>query len=121
MIFSSTLDLTPYNPQFTNVYPGNEKVLKLNNIPSDVSYVICQLHTYTHNLTLSLTHKATPSTSVIGRNVGVVTVLSVNQTEATWYINSTHNTTAKALVNVVLIHKYGMYNADPFKSFDPIF
>lgn len=72
----------------------------VRNLSVDISYVTCQIHSQTKNLTLSSTPTPSVGKSVTGVDLGMVTVLEANQTEVIWYITSNHSQDVQALVAV---------------------
>lgn len=72
----------------------------VRNLSVDISYVTCQIHSQTKNLTLSSTPTPGVGKSITGVDLGMVTVLEANQTEVTWYIMSNQSQDVQALVAV---------------------
>lgn len=71
--------------------------LSASNLTSSVT---CQVHTQVHNVTLSMSAHPGVSSSVVGRDVGVITVLNFGQTEARWFLISQHNFSLTVVVAV---------------------
>ncbi len=80
---------------------------KLSDIPAYVGYVVFQVHTQSVPVNVSLSPTWTPGKSVHGVNVGVITILSIGQSTATWYVNSTKNETINALVVAIPYNSTG--------------
>ncbi|XP_060068206.1 transmembrane 7 superfamily member 3-like [Ylistrum balloti] len=95
------IDLTPGNPSSISV-PGNSRVnLAVQSIPDDKTHIVCQIHSHKDALALSLSPSLSPDSTETGTDVGVTTVLSMGQTDMSWYIKSNHNHTVQALVTVI--------------------
>lgn len=99
VIANSSIDIEPNQPILVNINRLNTTVV-VRNLSVDISYVTCQIHSQTKNLTLSSTPTPSVGKSVTGVDLGMVTVLEANQTEVIWYITSNHSQDVQALVAV---------------------
>uniref|UniRef100_A0A8C5MVN7 Transmembrane 7 superfamily member 3 n=1 Tax=Leptobrachium leishanense TaxID=445787 RepID=A0A8C5MVN7_9ANUR len=61
----------------------------LRNIPSNVSFILLQVHTQFQNVTLALDKIPKTNESETGSDAGLLTVLRPQQTLCTWYLEST--------------------------------
>lgn len=96
---NSSIDIEPNQPILVNINQLNTTVV-VRNLSVDISYVTCQIHSQTKNLTLSSTPTPGVGKSITGVDLGMVTVLEANQTEVTWYIMSNQSQDVQALVAV---------------------
>ncbi|KAM8974326.1 transmembrane 7 superfamily member 3 [Pelodytes ibericus] len=69
----------------------------LRNIPSNVSFVLLQVHTQFQNLTLSLSTTLNKTDSETGPDTGLLSILSPDQTDCKWYLESTNVLLASAV------------------------
>nr|XP_003470389.2 transmembrane 7 superfamily member 3 [Cavia porcellus] len=60
----------------------------LHHIPSNVSFVIFQIHSQYRNTTVSYSRTVLPSTSATGNDKGLVSILRPEQSTCTWYLAS---------------------------------
>jgi predicted acyltransferase len=74
--------------------------IEVHDIPSKVAVVIAEFHVQKYNLTLSLYPDPTYTTSVTGRNGGILQRLSYEARKATWYLHSVLNETVNAYLKV---------------------
>ncbi|XP_075711884.1 transmembrane 7 superfamily member 3 isoform X2 [Rhinoderma darwinii] len=82
----------------TEVSMGRSTEIKLNlsspteillqNIPSNVSFILLQVHSQYINVTLSNTKIPNINDSETGSDAGLLTVLRTNQTLCTWYLET---------------------------------
>lgn len=98
-VANSSIDIEPNQPILVNINRLNTTVV-VRNLSVEISYVTCQIHSQTKNLTLSSTPTPSVGKSVTGVDLGMVTVLEANQTEVIWYITSNHSQDVQALVAV---------------------
>ncbi|KAM4748029.1 transmembrane 7 superfamily member 3 [Rhinophrynus dorsalis] len=61
----------------------------LQNIPSNVSFILFQVHSHHQNVTISLSKIPRGNDSETGSNAGILTVLRPQQINCTWYLQST--------------------------------
>ncbi|KAM4677774.1 transmembrane 7 superfamily member 3 [Discoglossus pictus] len=87
--------------------PPTEALLK--NIPSNVSFVVFQLHTHYQNVTVSFDKIPGINDSETGSDVGLVSILGPEQTNCTWYLESAN--TDQLLATAVSI---------PYTERDPV-
>lgn len=60
----------------------------LQNIPSNVSFILFQVHSQYANMTLSITKIPSVNDSETGSDAGLLTDLRTNQTVCTWYLET---------------------------------
>ncbi|XP_063302763.1 transmembrane 7 superfamily member 3 [Pelobates fuscus] len=89
--------------------PTSPTEILLQNIPSNVSFILFQVHTQFQNVTLSLSKIPNRNNSDTGSDTGLLTVLHPEQTLCTWYLESGHPD--KVLASVVNI---------PYTERDPV-
>ncbi|CAN2391214.1 transmembrane 7 superfamily member 3 [Pristimantis euphronides] len=68
----------------------------LQNIPSNVSFVLFQVHSQYINMTLSVDKIPNTNDSETGSDVGLLTGLRTNQTVCTWYLETSYLDTVLA-------------------------
>lgn len=95
----SSIGIEPNQPILVNINQLNTSVI-VRNLSVDISYVTCQVHSQTKDLTLSSSPTPGIGRSITGVDLGMVTVLEANQTEVTWYIMSNQSQDVQALVAV---------------------
>ncbi|KAM3926596.1 transmembrane 7 superfamily member 3 [Leptodactylus fuscus] len=61
----------------------------LRNIPSNVSFILFQVHSQYANVTLSFDKTPDINDSVTGSDLGLLTALHTNQSLCTWYLETT--------------------------------
>ncbi|KAK3591855.1 hypothetical protein CHS0354_005055 [Potamilus streckersoni] len=104
---NGTVVLQPSKATILNIPATSHILLLLRNISSSTAYLICQIHTQFQNLTLSLTPYHDQSQYVTGHGgMGVVTVLTPDQTEVTWHLFSNQSNSVRALVYVTPLTAY---------------
>lgn len=74
--------------------------IHVRGIDSNTSYVTCQIHSHFKKLTLSSSPSRVDGESLIGYNIGMITVLETNQTDVQWFIISNYNEEFRVLVAV---------------------
>lgn len=99
-------DIEPNQPILVNINQLNTSVI-VRNLSVDISYVTCQVHSQTKDLTLSSSPTPGIGRSITGVDLGMVIVLEANQTEVTWYIMSNQSQDVQALVAVFPISGNG--------------
>lgn len=102
----SSIGIEPNQPILVNINQLNTSVI-VRNLSVDISYVTCQVHSQTKDLTLSSSPIPGIGRSITGVDLGMVTVLEANQTEVTWYIMSNQSQDVQALVAVFPISGNG--------------
>ncbi|CAJ0938446.1 unnamed protein product [Ranitomeya imitator] len=60
----------------------------LHNIPSNVSFILFQVHSQYANMTLSLSKVPTINASETGSDAGLLSVLAPSQTSCSWYLDT---------------------------------
>ncbi|XP_062597107.1 transmembrane 7 superfamily member 3-like [Saccostrea cucullata] len=101
----SAIDVKPNQPVLVNIKGQSNNSITLRNVTADISYVTCQVHSQTKNLTLSSTPVPRVGKSLTGGDIGIVTVLEPDQTEVTWYLQSNHSQDVQVLLAVFLMSK----------------
>ncbi|XP_078333820.1 transmembrane 7 superfamily member 3-like [Crassostrea virginica] len=105
----AVIDVKPNYPTLVQIKGQSSNLVVLGNLSVDISYVTCQIHSHTKNLTLSSTPEPGVGRSSTGVDVGIVTVLAANQTEVTWYVISNHTQDVQVLLAV-----FPMSGNEPF-------
>lgn len=105
-VADSSIGIEPNQPILVNINQLNTSVI-VRNLSVDISYVTCQVHSQTKDLTLSSSPTPGIGRSITGVDLGMVTVLEANQTEVTWYIMSNQSQDVQALVAVFPISGNG--------------
>lgn len=106
-VADSSIGIEPNQPILVNINQLNTSVIVIRNLSVDISYVTCQVHSQTKDLTLSSSPTPGIGRSITGVDLGMVTVLEANQTEVTWYIMSNQSQDVQALVAVFPISGNG--------------
>ncbi|XP_040291612.1 transmembrane 7 superfamily member 3 [Bufo bufo] len=91
VLCSSSAGLTEVSMgRFTDVKLNRSSPMEfiLQNIPSNVSFILFQVHSQYVNVTLSIDKTPTINDSETGSDTGLLTVLRINQTRATWYLET---------------------------------
>ncbi|KAG9462654.1 hypothetical protein GDO78_013638 [Eleutherodactylus coqui] len=68
----------------------------LQNIPSNVSFILFQVHSQYVNVTLSVNKIPNINDSETGNDAGLITMLRTNQTVCTWYLQTSYPDTLLA-------------------------
>ncbi|XP_066444510.1 transmembrane 7 superfamily member 3 [Eleutherodactylus coqui] len=68
----------------------------LQNIPSNVSFILFQVHSQYVNVTLSVNKIPNINDSETGNDAGLITILRTNQTVCTWYLQTSYPDTLLA-------------------------
>ncbi|CAN2389940.1 Domain of unknown function (DUF4203) [Pristimantis euphronides] len=97
----------------------------LQNIPSNVSFVLFQVHSQYINMTLSVDKIPNTNDSETGSDVGLLTVLRTNQTVCTWYLETSYpDTVLASAITVPYTERNpipGAYNLKFSLDIDPIY
>jgi len=101
-----TVLIHPNQVKYVNIIPGQMTRFELGSIRSDTGFIIFQVHTYRHRITLSFTPQHTESMSVTGRDVGVVTIPKHTATQFDWYVTATHGHSSNSFRTLVLASLY---------------
>ena len=103
----SNYDLKANIPQIINLNAGENTTLTLDALPRDAAYIVCQAHSQRSQLTLSTMAEFDDSSSVSGRDVGVVSVIS-DQSNVTWYLRSDSGAGTRVMVHATVLTANGM-------------
>ncbi|XP_073423532.1 transmembrane 7 superfamily member 3 [Dendrobates tinctorius] len=73
----------------------------LHNIPSNVSFILFQVHSQYANMTLSVSKVPTINASETGSDAGLLSVLTPSQTSCSWYLDT--SSPALLLASVITV------------------
>jgi hypothetical protein len=97
-------DLLAGQPRWVFLQPGDTSSLRLNNIAPNITHVVVQSHSQWTNLSLS----ESADNSILGSNVGLLTLLTEGQTDADWTLGTSAKDETTVLVLVSTYTRYGM-------------
>ncbi|PNF21549.1 hypothetical protein B7P43_G12734 [Cryptotermes secundus] len=87
------------------ILPLSTIILNVIRIPETVRFIVVQAHTFQYNVTLSYDAILSPHSFINGTNLGLVQLISKNQSNATFYIQ---NTNARPSITVLItVQGYG--------------
>ena len=106
VLTESSFDLKANVPKIMNLKAGENTTLILDDFPGDTSYIVCQAHSQTSQLTLSTLAEFNDSYSVSGLDVGVVSILK-DQSNMTWYLRLDSEVDTRVMVHVTVLTANG--------------
>lgn len=103
VLVSSTYTLKANVAEIIDVKTDEVTKLTLGSIPQDTTYIVCQAHSQARQLTLSSTAGFYLNSSVTGRDVGVVSIITGNLSNVTWYLKLAGSIDSRVMVHATLL------------------
>ena len=104
---ANSYELKSNVPQILNLNASENTTLTLDDIHQDVAYIVFQAHSQTSQLTLSAMAGFYNSSSVSGRDVGVVSIIN-DQSSMTWYLRLDSDVDTRVMVHATVLTANGM-------------